>query len=67
MKLQSFRTQLRALRTQAGLTQEGLADLLGTTVGTIKNWESGRTEPPAERVLTQSDILRAVREYRKRR
>jgi DNA-binding XRE family transcriptional regulator len=33
------------LRKKAGLTQEGLADLLKVTDHTIRNWEKGRTVP----------------------
>lgn len=33
------------LREQAGLTQDGLADILEVTDHTIRNWEKGRTVP----------------------
>lgn len=33
------------LREQRGLTQEAVAEALGVTDHTIRNWEKGRTEP----------------------
>lgn len=40
------------LRERLGLTQQALADLLGIPVGTLRNWEQGRTRPdPAARTL----------------
>jgi len=35
----------RSVRKKAGLTQAGLASLLGVSPGTIRNWEQGRNEP----------------------
>ncbi len=35
-------TQVRTMREQLGLTQEGLARELNTTVSTISRWETGR-------------------------
>jgi len=37
--------ELIALRTILGLTEAGLANLLGVSPGTIRNWESGKTVP----------------------
>lgn len=34
-----------AIRKQLGITQKDLADLLGTTVDSVQNWESGRKKP----------------------
>lgn len=33
------------LRTRAGITQKALADALGVTDHTVRNWEKGREEP----------------------
>jgi putative transcriptional regulator len=47
-------TEVRALREQFGLSQDKFADLVGISVGTLRNWEQGRRKPegPA-RVLLQ--------------
>ncbi|RII30091.1 MAG: hypothetical protein CXR30_09895 [Geobacter sp.] len=47
-------TEVRALREQFGLSQAKFADLVGISVGTLRNWEQGRRKPegPA-RVLLQ--------------
>ncbi len=37
--------QLRALREHLGLTQQQLADELGTRQQTISEWETGRYQP----------------------
>lgn len=35
----------RLVRKKIRLTQEGLAALLGVSLGTVRNWEQGRNEP----------------------
>ena len=37
--------RIRELRKQHGLTQQGLADLLGIPKRTIESWEIGNREP----------------------
>lgn len=38
-------TEVRALREQFGLSQDKFADLVGISVGTLRNWEQGRRKP----------------------
>ncbi|MEI6205335.1 MAG: helix-turn-helix domain-containing protein [Desulfuromonadales bacterium] len=38
-------TEVRALRAQFGLSQDKFADLVGISVGTLRNWEQGRRKP----------------------
>lgn len=38
-------TEVRALRQQFGLSQDKFADLVGISVGTLRNWEQGRRKP----------------------
>jgi putative transcriptional regulator len=44
---------LRQVRSALGLSQAGLADLLGVSAHTLENWEGGRRKPPkmAKRLL----------------
>ncbi|MDG2614697.1 helix-turn-helix transcriptional regulator [Thermoleptolyngbya sichuanensis XZ-Cy5] len=46
------------LRERAGLTQESLAQMLGVTDHTVRNWEKGRAE--ARLTLKQFKILCAA-------
>lgn len=47
---------LRAVREEAGLTQQVLAGRLGTTQSAISRWERGHDEP---RLSTVAEIVRA--------
>lgn len=40
-----FESLLVRLRTLRGITQQVLADVLGVTVHTVSNWETGRSVP----------------------
>lgn len=42
-----FAARIKALRTEANLTQQGFADLLGVDRTTVARWELGRNEPAA--------------------
>ena len=53
----TFADRIRTARLTAGLTQPAAARLLGVSLATVCNWEKGRTEPPTEPVLTQTDVL----------
>src|SRR5450755_720390 len=44
----TFGQQMLALRMATGLTQAGLADLLGVSRHTIGGWESGQSYPKAD-------------------
>lgn len=43
--LKSFGLRLQEARGSVGLTQEAVADKLNVSTQTVRNWESGRTEP----------------------
>ncbi|OQW88550.1 MAG: hypothetical protein BWK78_08370 [Thiotrichaceae bacterium IS1] len=45
---------VKAIRTQTGLSQSQLATLMGISVRTLQNWETGRRQPqgPALALLT---------------
>jgi transcriptional regulator with XRE-family HTH domain len=41
----TFAERLRELRTQAGMTQIGLAEAAGLPLGSVRNYEQGIREP----------------------
>ena len=60
--------QIRALRKEAGLTQEQLAEALGVSVSAVHKWESGKANPELEMLVeiaaffeTSVDVLLAYR------
>ncbi|WFF73009.1 helix-turn-helix transcriptional regulator [Proteiniclasticum sp. QWL-01] len=51
----NFSSNLKNLRKDANLTQKQLADKLGVSLGTIRNWEQGINVPkyPAMKILSE--------------
>ena len=37
--------QIKSIRVELGMTQEGFAYALGTTVATVNRWENGHVKP----------------------
>lgn len=52
-----FREVLRALREKAGLTQEGLANRAGMSVGNVRNYEQGIRLPTFPAVVKLAAAL----------
>ncbi|MFF0509210.1 helix-turn-helix transcriptional regulator, partial [Streptomyces fimicarius] len=50
-------TKIRALREQAGLTPQELADRVGVTYRVVAYWEEGRYVPEAKNVRRLADAL----------
>jgi transcriptional regulator with XRE-family HTH domain len=57
MSAEWFPARLRELRSQAGLTQEQLADKAGVKRGAIARWELGKREPSWSNVIALADAL----------
>ena len=53
----SFPNHFKAARIAASLSQPAAARLLGVSVATVRNWEHGRSEPPAVAPMTKADVL----------
>lgn len=51
---------LRDLRSQAGLTQQELAEWVGVHRVSVSRWESGATYPPRAHRLTLNTIARQL-------
>lgn len=47
---------LDAVRTNAKKTQKEWAEALNVSEATVKNWESGNTEPTLSQVRTMSEL-----------
>ena len=44
-QLENFPEQVKEVRRQLGLSQEGLAHALGVSFATVNRWENGKTTP----------------------
>ena len=53
----SFSERLKELRKKNSLTQQELADKVGTNRVNVTKWETGRTEPTLENIVKLSKIL----------
>lgn len=51
-----FKISLKACRVNANLRQTDLADELGVSVDTVKNWEKGKTSPKSAMLQRISEI-----------
>ncbi|CAJ1003813.1 MULTISPECIES: helix-turn-helix domain-containing protein [Brevibacillus] len=49
--------RLRMARRAKGLTQEGLAEMVRTTKGTISNYENNHSSPPNDMLTMLADVL----------
>ncbi len=52
-----FRYNLGKLRTNAGVSQEKLAEKMSVARQTISKWENGETYPSTEHILKLSEVL----------
>jgi transcriptional regulator with XRE-family HTH domain len=48
--------QLRKARTDAGMSQEQLAEIMAVSRQTVSNWENSRSYPDIERVMRMADL-----------
>lgn len=56
--MEPIKLTLRAARINAGLRQIELAKAVGVTIGTVVNWESGKTEPKPSQLEQISRVTR---------
>lgn len=55
--------RLKSERNRLGLTQEQLANRLGTSRSNVANWESGQNRPGIEMFIKCSDLFGCTVEY----
>lgn len=51
---------LKLLREQTGLTQQGLAQALGVEQSTVSMWETGNSSPRADKLPELARILKCT-------
>lgn len=56
-------SNLRGERCRQDLTQEELADKLGVSPATVRQWEAGTTKPSAANLLAMSDMFGCSVDY----
>lgn len=54
---------IEAERARAGITKEKMAESLKVSTGTIKNWQNGRTEIPASKIIALSMMFNVSTDY----
>jgi len=52
-----FHEKMCKLRKEKGISQEGLAEMLGVSRQAVSKWESGMTFPETDRLIALSDIF----------
>ena len=55
--------RIRSLRDSKGITQEYLAEKFGSKIETIRNYETGKSEIPSDRLALLAKILDTTSDY----
>jgi transcriptional regulator with XRE-family HTH domain len=55
---QEFAERLRQARDEVGLSQRALAEAMGIAQASVAQWESGKTAPRHDKVVTLEHLLR---------
>lgn len=58
-----LKISMRAARVNANLTRREAAEMLGITLDTLRNYESGRTIPRADIMAKMEEVYRFPAEY----
>ena len=58
-----FHQRLYELRKQSGLSQEGLADLLGVTRQAVQKWEAGTSRPDMDNLTALARYFNVTLDY----
>lgn len=59
----NFSEKLTALRRQAGMSQEQLADRLGVTRQSVSKWEGGAAQPELSKLVALSELFQVSVDY----
>lgn len=55
--LMDYRTKLQQMAAASGLSQQSLAEKLGTSFVTLNNWLNGKSTPTRKKLLERIDVL----------
>ena len=58
-----FPARLNRTRKAQGFTAQRMADLMGVTIRTYRNWESGHSSPSLEALVQIADLLNVSTDY----
>ena len=61
--MSTFEERLTALRTEAGVSQQSLGDMLGVTRWSIHNYEAGKNRPDFNGLLMLADYFDVSLDY----
>ena len=54
---------IEAERARSGMTKAEMAATIGVTTDTVKNWQNGRTEIPASKIVALADVFGVTTDY----
>lgn len=54
---------IEAERARNGMTKEKFATSLGVSVSTVKNWQNGKTEIPASKIIVMANLFNVSTDY----
>lgn len=54
---------IEAERARTGMTKTRMAQEIGVTPDTIKNWQNGRTEIPASKIVSLANLFGVTTDY----
>lgn len=54
---------IEAERARRGMTKEKFASSLGVSVSTVKNWQNGKTEIPANKIIMMARLFDVSTDY----
>ncbi|MCR2048142.1 helix-turn-helix domain-containing protein [Acetatifactor muris] len=54
---------IEAERARNGMTREKFATSLGVSVSTLKNWQNGKTEIPASKIIVMANLFNVSTDY----
>lgn len=54
---------IEAERARTGMTKIALATEIGVSPDTMKNWQNGKNEIPASKIVAMADIFKVTTDY----